>query len=251
MILLSHDGPISTVTLNRPEKHNAFNMDMLSQLHETFVSLKKNLTTRVVLLRANGKHFCAGADIQWLQQAATETEETNKQDTLKLASLLHTLATFPRPIIAIAQGRVLGGGIGLLCCADFVIATPDTHCAFSEAKLGLIPATIAPYVIRRMGFDAANRFSLTTIPMDAQRAQSLGLLHEVIDAEQLETHIETLAHTLLQNSPQALTEIKALMNYLYPIDETIQKGTAEFLARVRIHPETQARSEERRVGKEC
>lgn len=222
------DRGVATLTLHRPDKHNAFNAQTINQLLVTLKQLKGMIVPddnstlahkphddtpplRVLLLQASGKHFSAGADLGWMQSMVSATQEENYQDAQQLATLLHTLDTFPVPTVARVQGNAYGGAIGLLCCCDVVLATASAQCCLSEVKIGLAPATISPYVCRTMGQRHARRFMLTAEPIDSELALTTSLFHRVLpDEASLDIAIQDTITHLLRNSPDAMQISKSL-----------------------------------------
>ncbi len=231
---------VVTITLNRPDVHNAFNKTTIAELLLAFEQVDKDDKIRVVVLNANGRHFCAGADLNWMQQMAENSAEENKADALELTKLLHLMAMLSKPIIGLIHGRVMGGGCGLVACCDLVLAADDSQFCFSEVKLGLIPATIAPYVVRRLGYSTTLRFFISAELIDAKKAMSIHLIDEIKKADLLLSSGMELAKTLLHNGPQAINRVKKLLNQLYPIDAKIIDITAKALADVRASEEARA-----------
>ena len=238
-ILVETNTAISTITLNRPDKHNAFDDRLISDLTKTLLSLDKSDEVRVILLNAAGPNFCAGADLTWMKRMAHFTKEENKADALQLAQLLQTFSTLSKPIIGLIHGHVLGGGIGLVACCDLVIAADNTRFCFSETKLGLIPATIAPYVIRSIGFSATRRYFITAERFDAEEAKQNGLVHYITSESNLLTKGTDLAHQIIKNKPGAIAKTKTLLNHLSPMDSSMIEYTATLLAEVRSSTEAQ------------
>jgi methylglutaconyl-CoA hydratase len=233
----NYKNNICHITLNRPEKHNAFNEKMINALSDAFNQSEQNADCRAIILNAAGTNFCAGADLHWMQRMSSFSQQENEQDALQLARLLEQIDTCSKPVIALAQGRVIGGGIGIIACCDLVIASEDTKFCFSEVKLGLIPATIAPYVIRKIGCSAARRFFITAETFNVDTASRLNLVHEILPAATLQNSGIKFASQLFANSPNAMSEAKKLVDYLSPVsDETIEK-TAHWLAEIRASQE--------------
>lgn len=239
-VLYAQQHGVVTLTLNHPAKHNAFNSDTVRLLQDYLTKAEQNDAVRVIVLAANGEHFCAGADLVWMQNMANASLAENQQDALALAQLFHRLAHSSKATLALVHGAVMGGGGGLAACADLVIASEDTRFCFSEAKLGLIPATIAPYVIRRIGFQAARRYFLTAEVLDATSAHHLGLVDEKVSRAQLPERANALIQLIERNGPNAIREIKALLQRLTPISTPLIEETAQTLAAVRCSPEAQA-----------
>ena len=230
---------VATVTLNRPEIHNAFDETLIAHLTAAFVSLDDHPDVRVVVLAGAGKSFCAGADLNWMKRMAAFGNDENLADAHALAAMLRSLYALSKPTIARVTGAALGGGVGLVAACDIAIAVPEAMFALSEAKLGLIPATIGPYVIEAIGARQARRYFLTAERFSAAEALSIGLLHEVVAADAIDTRIDTMIATLRAASPAAQLECKALIRGVAhrPIDEDVIAGTAEHIAAVRASPE--------------
>lgn len=230
---------IGVITLNRPEKHNAFNEHIIEQLTEALLKLDRDSQVKIILLNANGKNFSAGADLEWMKRMLDYTEQENFTDAMQLVKLLKTLYHVTKPTIALAKGITLGGGVGLLCCCDIVIAEENARFSFSEAKLGLVPATISPYVIRAIGQRAARYYFLTAKTFTADEAKAIGLVQEVIPHEDMLSAGMTFAATLLKNGPQALTIIKKLVSDFDVPDDALLKESATLIAKVRTSEEAQ------------
>jgi methylglutaconyl-CoA hydratase len=230
---------IARITLNRPELRNAFNETMIAELTEAFAACGNDARVRVVVLGAGGRAFCAGADLNWMQRMAGFTAAQNRADALGLARMLETLYTLPKPVIARVQGDCYAGGIGLVAACDIAIASRAAHFCLSETRLGLIPATIAPYVIEAIGARAARRYILSAERFDAGLAQRIGLIHEAVPAELLDESIGTLVAGLLANSPHALAEAKRLVREVVarPIDRALVEDTAGRIALIRASKE--------------
>jgi methylglutaconyl-CoA hydratase len=230
---------VATVTLNRPEIHNAFDETLIARLTAAFVSLDDNPDVRVVVLAAAGKSFCAGADLNWMQRMAAFGPEENLADAQALAAMLRALYALSKPTIARVAGAAYGGGVGLVAACDIAIAVPEATFALSEAKLGLIPATIGPYVIEAIGARQARRYFLTAERFAAADALRIGLVHEVVPRDELDARIDALIAMLKGAGPTAQLECKALVRGVAhrPIDEDVIDGTAEHIAAVRASPE--------------
>ncbi|MCH9769611.1 MAG: enoyl-CoA hydratase/isomerase family protein [Gammaproteobacteria bacterium] len=224
---------IASITLNRPRIYNAFDDAIIIKLTKILKATDNNKDIHVLTIDANGPHFSAGADLNWMRKMADFNKRQNQADALLLANLLQTLSAFSKPVIALAQGKTFGGGVGLLACCDIVIASCDAQFCFSEAKLGLIPATIAPYVMRKLGYSQTLRYFLSAESINAQVAKQLGLVHHLSAPDQLATTAGEFIDKLHRNGPQALTSIKKLMQHLNPIDNKTIKYTAKLLAKVR------------------
>jgi methylglutaconyl-CoA hydratase len=230
---------VATVTLNRPEIHNAFDETLIASLTAAFVSLDDNEDVRVVVLAGAGKSFCAGADLNWMKRMSQFGHEENLADANALAAMLRTLHSLSKPTIARVTGSAYGGGVGLIAACDIALGVPDATFALSEARLGLIPATIGPYVIEAIGARNARRYFLTAERFGAAEAHRIGLLHEMVEADAIDARISALIGTLKAASPAAQLECKALIRGVShrPIDDDVIAGTAEHIAAVRASPE--------------
>lgn len=235
------DRGVATVTLNKPELHNAFDEHVISQLVEAFTTLNNNSDVRAVILAAKGKSFCAGADLNWMRKMASYSYEENKQDAGQLAELYRTLFNLNKPTIARVQGAVFGGGVGLVACCDIAIGTRMSKFCLSEVKLGLVPATISPYVIEAIGPRLAKRYFMTAEVFSSRRARRIGLLSETVSEDDLDTTIESLISALLNNGPDSVSKAKALVNQIsyQSIDSELIEQTSELIANVRVSNEGQ------------
>ncbi len=207
MLRVESDGPLLKVTLNRPEVKNAFNDELIAQLYETFSAITLG-SARAVILAGEGDAFCAGGDLQWMKKAAGYTEEENYQDALKLARLFQAMVNCPAPIIARVQGAAFGGGCGLVAASDVAIAGPKALFAFSEVKLGLVPATISPFVIPKIGFGHARALFATGEAFGAEHAFRIGLVHDA--AEDLDGAVDKKLKAILSAGPHAVAKAKHL-----------------------------------------
>lgn len=231
-----NDG-ICTISLNRPEVHNAFDNKLISELTTVLQAVTKKDDVRIVVLQAIGKNFSAGADLNWMKEMSDFSLQENEADALKLSELLELLNNISKPTIALVQGHTIGGGIGLLTCCDIVMATENAQFCFAEVKLGLVPATIAPYVIQKIGNSATRRYFITAEPFDVNEAKQIGLVHHIVPTTQLQQASSNLITAIIQNGPVAIAKSKHLINKLTPIDKTIKIKTAKFLAEVRSSSE--------------
>lgn len=231
----------ATITLNRPDVHNAFDEQLIKELQNTLDDIKHNNAIHIVILKANGKHFSAGADLQWMQRMVNYTEQQNFHDSQALAQLMQSLYNLPQPTIAIVQGSAFGGGVGLVACCDMAIASLTAHFCFSEVKLGLIPAVISPYVIAAIGERAARRYFLTAERFTAETALQLGLVTEIVADNDLSAATDKLVNTILQNSPQAVRQAKQLIADVadHAIDAALIENTAKQIAKIRVSSEAQ------------
>ncbi|MFP4314002.1 MAG: enoyl-CoA hydratase-related protein [Alphaproteobacteria bacterium] len=239
-ILLSFDNQIATLTLNRPEVHNAFNAQMIAALSDVFDDITKRNDIRAVILRGEGKSFSAGADLNWMKDSINFSKEENRKDAIALAEMLNKLNTLPQLTIACVNGAAMGGGFGLVSCCDFVIADPKAKFALSEVKLGLIPATIGPYVIQAIGQRQARRFFQTGERFSADKALEIGLAHEVGDIESI---LANLLDEIGKNGPTAMRAAKKLCFDLAGsyVSHAMMEDTAERIATIRTTEEAQER----------
>ncbi|HXD06336.1 MAG TPA: enoyl-CoA hydratase/isomerase family protein, partial [Burkholderiaceae bacterium] len=223
---------VARVTLNRPDVRNAFNDEVIAAFTGAFRALDAHEAVRVVVLAAEGPAFCAGADLNWMRRMADYSREQNLADAAGLAEMLRTIATCRKPTIARVQGDAYAGGMGLVAACDLAVAADNAHFCLSEVKLGLIPATISPYVVRAMGERAAQRYFLTAERFDAATAQRIGLIHEVATLSDLDARVHQLTSALLGASPQALAACKRLLHEVCgrPIDTALIARTVEYIA---------------------
>ncbi len=230
------------LTLNRPDKHNAFNDDVISELIEHLDSAESNPDVRVLVLASEGPSFSAGADLNWMRSMKDASYEENIYDALQLATLLYRLNHCTKPTICRVQGAAFGGAVGLISCCDMAVGVQSATFALSEVKIGLIPATISPYVVRAMGERNARRFFQTAETFTADRAWSMRLLHEVVETEQhLDEQVLAWVDALLANGPLAMSESKQLISDVVarPLSEEILRTTSEWIAKVRVSQEGQ------------
>lgn len=232
------DG-VAKVLLNRPVVHNAFNATLIAEFTVLLRKLDADASVRAVVLAGAGTSFCAGADLTWMQQMAGFSAKQNLADAGALAAMLSTLDLLSKPTIARVHGAAFGGGAGLVACCDVAIGTPESSFAFSEARLGLIPATIGPYVVAAIGARAARRYFLTAERFSAAEAYRLGLLHELVPTPELDLKVSELLDALLRAGPHAQAECKLLLRAIVnrPVDATVVADTARRIARVRTSPE--------------
>lgn len=232
---------VAYLTLNRAEKHNAFDDAMIAELTRCFTAVAKEDKIRAMVLQAKGKSFSAGADLGWMQRMANYTLEENQQDAMKLASMLQILNTLPKPTIVRIQGAAFGGAVGLIACCDMAIAAEQSQFCLSEVRVGLIPATISPYVVEAMGARACRRYFQTAEVFSAQQAKALGLINEVVLTQALDAHIDALIGNILKNGPHAVAKAKALIREVTgkPVDAKLMTTTSQMIADVRVSEEAQ------------
>ncbi len=236
------DGPIAIVTLNRPDKHNAFDDALIADLTQHLKALDQLPDVRVVVMSANGKSFSAGADLNWMERVAAYSEAENTRDAMALGELMHTLHNLSKPTIARVQGAAYGGGVGLIACCDIAVGTHDAAFALSEVRLGLIPAVISPYVIAAIGERAAHRYFLTGERFDAGEGYRLGLLSELCNSDDdMDLKIEEIIAAIFASGPTAIGEAKQLIKAVanQPLSPELIGDTAARIARVRVSAEGQ------------
>ncbi|WP_138516928.1 enoyl-CoA hydratase/isomerase family protein [Rhodoferax bucti] len=238
-LTLTHTGALLTITLSRPEVRNAFNDEVIAELTQAFQTAAASAETRAVVLAAEGPAFCAGADLNWMRRMADYTRTENLADAAKLAEMLRVMYACPKPTIARIQGDVVAGGMGLVAACDMAVAADSAGFCLSEVKLGLIPATISPYVIRAMGARAAHRYFLTAERFSAQEAHRIGFVHEVVPAEQLDAKVAELVKALVNASPNAVRSCKELVQTVAAreIDGALIAHTVEGIADIRSSSE--------------
>jgi methylglutaconyl-CoA hydratase len=210
-IRVETEGGVGTVIMDRPDRHNAFDEHVIADLTAAFARLGQDDAVRAVVLRATGKSFSAGADLDWMRRMADYDEAANLADARALAALMRTIDTLPQPTIGLVQGAAYGGGVGLVACCDIAIATEAASFSLSEVKLGLIPAVISPYVIRAIGARAARRYFLTAERFDPVEARRLGLVHELVSGDGLDEAARQILAALRGNGPAAVRAAKDLV----------------------------------------
>ena len=229
------------ITINRPHKKNAFNAEMIAGLYEAFETIKGADRVRIVFIRGAGGNFCAGADLGWMRDAADWSESENREDAMGLAKMLKALRDVPALTVALVEGAAMGGGAGIVAACDMAVAVDDARFAFSEVKLGLIPATIAPYVIEAIGARRARQLFLTANIFDADYAAHAGLIDMVVPGEHLDEFISMMVDGVSANAPGAMGEAKRLVNDVAgrELDHKLVEETAKRIAKARISAEGQ------------
>ncbi|WKE66834.1 enoyl-CoA hydratase-related protein [Gallaecimonas kandeliae] len=232
---------VATLCLNRPEKYNAFDEVLIGQLVQALSELADDPKVRLLVLKAEGKHFSAGADLKWMQRQVTQSFDQNLAESEALAELMMRLDSFPHPTLCRVQGSAFGGALGLIACCDIAVAENGSQFCLSEVKLGLIPAVISPYVVRAMGPRQAGRYALTAERFGAAKALELDLVHEVVAIEELDACLDGFIQTLLANGPLAMVACKQLLSHVAasPLDDALRHHTANEIARIRVSPEGQ------------
>jgi methylglutaconyl-CoA hydratase len=233
-------GPVTTVTLNRPDVRNAFNEDLIAELTAWAQSVPDDGSIRAVVLQGAGSVFCAGADVQWMAKMIGYTREENLQDARRAAMMLHALDSLPVPVIGRVHGAALGGGAGLAAVCDVVVAADDAVFGFTEVVLGILPAMISPYVVRKIGLSAAREWCLNGARFSAARAKEIGLVHDVVTADRLDLTVERHVHQFAKAAPSAIAATKRLLRDVAghrPGD--VMALTVDAIATQRVSPEGQ------------
>jgi methylglutaconyl-CoA hydratase len=228
---------LARVTLNRPEKHNAFDAGTILELTHAFAKLGEDGAVRAIALSGEGPSFCAGADAAWMRTSATLSEDENRADAIRLSDMLATIDACPKPVMAIAHGNVFGGGVGLVACADLVVVKPGAKFRLSEVRLGLTPATISPFVVGKIGASQARRYFLTAEDISATQAVSMGLAH--VETDDAEAQVGRWFEALALGAPGAIADAKALVRDVAdrPVSFSLRSETADRIAARRASAE--------------
>ena len=239
MLAVEKKGPVAYVTLDRPEVRNAFDDSLIERLRLVFLEIERDESTRAMVLGGNGTAFCAGADLNWMKRMASYGYEENLADARALAQMLAALDRMSKPTIARVHGPVFAGGTGLVAACDIAVGTAEAKFCFSEAKLGLSPATIGPYVVRAIGERAARRYFLTAEVFDATEAHRIRMLSALVPAAELDSSIDAILKHLLAGGSHAMARIKDLIRTVTgaPLDEAMIGETAKRIAEIRVSPE--------------
>jgi methylglutaconyl-CoA hydratase len=237
---VAREGPIARVWLDRPKARNAFDGPMVTELRSAIDEVSGDAGVRVVVLGGRGPAFCAGADVAWMKAMAGFSREENLQDAAALSDLFHAIQRSPKPVVARVHGAALGGGSGLVAACDIAVAAEGTQFGFTEVRLGIVPAVISPYVLRKIGEAAARELFLTGERFSATEALRIGLVRAVVPEAELDAAVEGRVRELLQASPAAIAAAKALIDAVAfrPVDE-VRRGTVERIAELRASPEGQ------------
>lgn len=234
---------VLTLCMNRPEVHNAFDADMIQELTSELKSAEQNDSIRMVVITGTGKCFSAGADLNWMRSLVSASEEENENDALRLANLMRSLNYLSKPTIARINGAAFGGGLGLIAACDMTVAVDSARFGLTEARLGLVPAVISPYVIRRIGETNARRYFLTAERFDSQKAYDLGLIQKMVRTEELDDTVESDIKEVLKGGPRAVGHCKQVIFDIAGHDadsqEITDKLTAKLIANLRVSPEGQ------------
>lgn len=238
---LLREGPVARLRMQRPEVHNAFDAELIAGLTQALTELADDTSVRVVVLEGDGASFSAGADLNWMRGMAQMSEAENREDSLALARLMRTLDELPKPTIARVQGAAFGGGVGLVTCCDIAIGVPEAKFGLTEAKLGLLPAVISPYVIRAIGPRAARRYFATAEIFSAEEAHRIGLLHDVVNSTTLDTAVQRQIDLLLKAGPIATASAKTLVRDVAAHGDADRHDAdnAALIAHLRVSPEGQ------------
>lgn len=240
-LLCTVKGGVMQLSLNRTHCNNAFDDALLQDLHDAVLQANEDPSVRVIQLRAEGKHFCAGADLAWMKKMAEYSEEENYQDSLLLAKTMNAFYSSAKPTLAVVHGAAYGGGAGLIAACDIAIAEEHAQFCFSEAKFGLIPAVISPYVVEAIGARACKHLFMTAERFDAVKALQLGLIHHSVHPPELFLFAQAICQQLCECAPEAVVQSKALVHYVQhkPIDADLQRYTARQIAQKRVSKEGQ------------
>lgn len=240
ILLVETAKRVARVTLNRPELHNALNDQLIAAIRDAFRALAADERVRVVVLTGAGLSFCAGADLGWMQRTVAYTVAENQADALRLVEMLEAIEDCPKPVVARVNGAALAGGAGLVAACDIAIAAETARFGFTESRLGLVPATISPYVVRKIGESHARALFLTAERFEAARAAAIGLVHRVVPPEELDAAVDQTVRNLLAGGPAALAENKALLRGIRARSgEELGRYTADLIARLRTSTEGQ------------
>lgn len=239
-IIFEIEDRIARITLNRPDVHNAFNGNLISDLFTAFEFLKTDKEVRAIVLTGNGKSFCAGADLNWMKSVVNYTYHQNYQESLQLAHLMLSIYTHPKPVIARVNGSAIGGGVGLMSVCDIAVTSDEAKFALSEVRLGLAPAVISPFVINRIGRSNARELFITGERISAARAAQIGLVNSCVKPNQLDEEVNSKLEMILSSSPNAIRTIKEM---LFKINQTsfpeLSEYTAELIADLRLSKDGQ------------
>jgi methylglutaconyl-CoA hydratase len=239
-LVMRRENAIAYVALDRPEVRNAFNRELIDELHDTFAQLGDDPGVRAVVLSGNGKAFCGGADVNWMRGSLEVTHAENVADARRLSQMYRAIDRIPKPVVARVHGAALGGGAGLVACCDVAIAAENASFGFTETKLGILPAVISPFVVAKIGSSHARALCLTGERFDAQRARAIGLVHEVVAEDALDDAVARVVAELLSSGPTAVAAAKRLLAKVreLPYDDTLDP-TAHAIAAQRTSAEGQ------------
>lgn len=239
VLVTTDERGICTIKLNRPEIHNAFDIDLIQDLSIQLTFASDDDFIRAIIITGEGNSFSSGADIDWLKAMIKQDHETNSMEAYQMAQILQKLYALPKPTIARINGSAFGGALGIIACCDIAIATTVSEFAFTEVNLGIIPAVVSPYIVSAIGYRHAKRLFISGKHISAKQAQALGLIHEVVDTDELDDSVEQEVKLLLQAGPSAQQECKRLVQKLAGISDDLSNYTAELIAQIRISKEGQ------------
>ena len=235
-----HEDSVGWITFNRPDIHNAFNSTVISELSAAFTEMEKDRSVRVVVLTGAGNSFCAGADLNWMRGVISQSFDENLGESNALADLFWQIYSFKRPVIGRINGAAIGGGTGFVAVCDIAISSQSAVFSFSEVKIGVVPACIGPYVVKKMGEGKARELFITGERMNAQRAHEVGLVNKVVGDEQLDAEVNALIDSLLSSGPEAVAMAKRLVSGVGGMTpEQFRPWTADMIAKLRVSPEGQ------------
>ncbi|MCT4640819.1 MAG: enoyl-CoA hydratase-related protein [Bacteriovoracaceae bacterium] len=232
------DSGVCTITLNRPQIHNAFNDELIEELITSFTNAQNDNDCRVIVLTGNGRSFCAGADLNWMSSMVNFSMEENVADSKRLAALFQTINSCAKPVIGKINGAALGGGVGLVCVCDYVITHDKSKFGFTETRLGLIPAVISPYCIKKIGHSNARAWFISGQRFDAHKALAMNLVHEVTSVEDFEEKSNEVIASFMQAGPNAMVEAKKLVFEISNLEDKTDY-TTKAIAKLRISSEGQ------------
>jgi methylglutaconyl-CoA hydratase len=239
-IIFSKEGKIARVFFNRPDVHNSFNSTTIKEVDNALEKIKADKSIRVVVLSGKGKSFCAGADIKWLREIIKYSFEQNLEESLQLAEVLHKIYMLPKATVAMVNGTAIGGGNGFLSACDIAVASKEAKFGLSEVKIGLVPAAISPYVIRRIGESKAREYFLTGKRISARKALEIGLINEVVPQEKLKKAVDEVTNLILSSGPEAIAACKELIHRVPEMSfDEVKEYTARVIANLRISKEGQ------------
>ena len=239
-ILAERDGRVGRIWLNRPDVRNAFNAVMIGELRDALRSLAGDAAVRVIVLSGKGASFCAGADLAWMCDSVRSSRDQNLRESLDLAECLYDVYAVPKPTVARVNGPAIGGGIGFVSACDIAVSSTGARFGLSEVKIGLVPAAISPYVLRRIGESRARQYILTGERFDARRAEEIGLVNIAVEPGELDAKVEEIVSSLLSSGPEALAKAKELLTRVPGMDfAEVKRYTAEMIAGLRTSAEAQ------------
>ncbi len=239
-ILFQPQGEVLHIYFNRPQVHNAFNATMIAELDEALTRANQDKSLRVIVLSGQGKSFCAGADLNWMKEIIHYSFQQNLEESLQLAEVLYKLYDLPKPTVAMVNGTAIGGGTGFISACDIAVASEGAKFGLSEVKIGLVPAAISPYVIRRIGEAKAREYFLTGKRISAVKAREIGLINEVVPKDNLREKVNEIIKLLLSSGPEALASCKLLIQKVPQMSfEEAKNFTAQMIAQLRVSPEGQ------------